>query len=79
MSGIPRSASVIARGQSGKAGHAIAVRLRGSTNLGSVPQKSCQSTVKTTKQTTVSLTELFEDMGKSQKEHNLMAQPDEEK
>lgn len=35
MSGIPRSASVIARGQSGKAGHAIAVMLSGSTYLGS--------------------------------------------
>lgn len=34
MSGIPRSASVIASGQSGKAGHAIAVKLRGSTYLG---------------------------------------------
>lgn len=34
MSGIPRSASAIAKGQSGKAGHAIAVTLRGSTYLG---------------------------------------------
>lgn len=35
MSGIPRSASVIARGQSGKEGHAIAVMFSGSTYLGS--------------------------------------------
>lgn len=34
MSGIPLSASVIANGQSGKAGQAIAVKLRGSTYLG---------------------------------------------
>lgn len=38
MSGIPRSASVIASGQSGIAGHAIAVKLRGSTYLGCCPQ-----------------------------------------
>ena len=35
MPGIPRSASVIANGHIGKAGHAIAVKLRGSTYLGS--------------------------------------------
>ena len=35
MSGIPRSASVIARGQSGKEGHTIAVMFSGSTYLGS--------------------------------------------
>lgn len=34
MSGIPRSASVIAKGHNGKAGHAIDVKLRGSTYLG---------------------------------------------
>lgn len=37
MFGIPRSASVIANGQSGNAGHAIAVKLRGSTYLGCCP------------------------------------------
>lgn len=38
--GIPRSASVIARGHNGKAGHAIAVTLRGSTYLGCYSQKN---------------------------------------
>jgi len=40
MSGIPRSASVIASGHNGKAGHAIAVMLRGSTNLGCCSQQN---------------------------------------
>lgn len=40
MFGIPRSASVIARGHKGKAGHAIAVMLRGSTNLGCCSQQN---------------------------------------
>lgn len=34
MSGAPRSASAIARGQSGNAGQAMAVTFNGSTNLG---------------------------------------------
>lgn len=38
ISGIPRSASVIANGHRGNAGHAIAVILRVSTCLGSCPQ-----------------------------------------
>jgi len=40
MLGIPRSASVIASGHNGKAGHAIAVKLRGSTNLGCCSQQN---------------------------------------
>jgi hypothetical protein len=35
MGKIPRSASVCAKGHSGKAGHAMAVKFRGSTSFGS--------------------------------------------
>ncbi|KAF5931543.1 hypothetical protein HYC85_027714 [Camellia sinensis] len=41
--GIPRSTSVIARGQNGKAGHAIAVTLRGSASIATC--ENCQEMV----------------------------------
>jgi len=47
MLGIPRSASVIARGHKGKAGQAIAVWFNGSTNSGCCTNKQWFAQLKT--------------------------------